>query len=172
VLKATSFTIVVLVLALGCAGTSLSGVRDRVTATPSSKGQGPLNSNGSPKRLPQGPPSHPPYTLVLSYDDFGPQALCSDLLGFAWYQWETGGSWEIDDSFDVRVVVYRGWTRDEVMKRYPTARNQSDYRYVAYADAIAFLDRALHDETVIQSESLRTHLEATRARIRTELSGR
>lgn len=113
-----------------------------------------FNSDGSAKRLPPGPPSEPPYTLVLQYDDFGPPSLSHELLGPEWWQWERGGSWEIDDSFDVRIVVFRNKSREEVEKYYPTKKNTSDYRYVSYEDAIRFLDHALHDLEFLEHPKL------------------
>jgi len=107
------------------------------------------NSDGSVKSAPAGPASRPGETLVLQYDDFGPQASAGQLLGPRWWAWEGGGSWEQCDAFDVRVVVYRGLSRDVVEKLYPTAKSnadlaqRADFRYVEYAEALAHLDREL-----------------------------
>jgi hypothetical protein len=124
---------------------------------------GDLNSDGSPKKLPPGPPSEPPYTLVLDYYDFGPQALSFGLIGMSWWQWEGGGSWEPGDSFDVRVVVYRGRSREEVERAYPTVRDRSDYRLVPYEDAMDFFGVALRDPDI--DGALKQELAATRGRI-------
>jgi len=104
---------------------------------------GERNSDGSPKRLAYAAPEQPGHTAIFDYDDFGPQGASHGLVGFAWWQWERGGSWEICDSFDVRVVVYRGRTRAQVEAAYPVVRWKSDYRYVEYRRAIGYLDRTL-----------------------------
>lgn len=126
----------------------------------------PRSSDGSPQILPPGPPSRPPHTLVLAYHDFGPQVLAAERLGMEWWQWEGGGSWELDDAFDVRVVVYRGMTLAEVQAEYPTVVGEADYRYVSYDEAVAYLDRSLA-EIAGDPSLLRLHGEllATRARV-------
>jgi hypothetical protein len=111
------------------------------------------NSDGTPKRAPAGPPGRPPETLVLSYDDFAPQASAFKLIGFQWWAWEGGGSWEQCDDFDIRVVVFRGLARKTVEKQYPSAtskvdlieRGLADYRYVEHKAALAHLDAELAD---------------------------
>ncbi|HRI10421.1 MAG TPA: hypothetical protein PKW35_21525 [Nannocystaceae bacterium] len=124
------------------------------------------NSDGSPKELPPGPPSSAPHTLVLAYDAFGPQAMAGELLGPEWWQWEPGGSWESGDRFDVRVVVYRDRSADEVAAAYPSVAGKADYRYVTHADALAHLDRSIEacaGEPTLTA--LQAELAATRARI-------
>lgn len=130
----------------------------------------PRNSDGSLQILPPGPPSRPPHTLVLAYDDFGPQALAFELIGMEWWQWEAGGSWEPGDRFDVRVVVYRGMTLAAVQAEYPTVEGRADYRYVSYDDAMAHFDRAMaeiEDEPSLQQ--LHEELAVTRTRVREAL---
>src|SRR5512138_3199561 len=95
------------------------------------------NSDGTPQYVPPLPSS--PGAVVLDYSDFGSQARAYELLGHEWWQWEAGGSFEIDDVFDVHVVVYRDRTLDDVMRAYPTIVGVQDYRYVAYDDAMAYL---------------------------------
>lgn len=125
------------------------------------------NSDGSLQVLPPGPPSRPPHTLVLAYDDFGPQALAGTLIGAEWWQWEGGGSWEPGDRFDVRVVVYRGLSLAAVEAEYPTVEGRADYRYVSYDDAMAYFERGLAEvEGEPLLERLHEQLTATRARIR------
>jgi hypothetical protein len=75
------------------------------------------NSDGTPKRARPGPPNRPFETLVLDAEDFGPQASSFSLIGMQWWSWEGGGSWEPCDSFDVRVVVYRGLSLETVKLR-------------------------------------------------------
>jgi hypothetical protein len=127
-----------------------------------------LNSNGTPSVFPPGPPSHPPTTLVLAYDDFGPQGSAGKLLGAEWYQWEQGGSYESDDFFDVRVVVYRDVPLTSVEAEYPTIKGASDYRYVESREALKHLDSEIAERETDREpslESLLAQLRATRARI-------
>ncbi|MCA9706165.1 MAG: hypothetical protein KDK70_09980 [Myxococcales bacterium] len=134
------------------------------SGSPSEASPGQRNSDGSLKQLPPGPPSRPPQTLVMRYDDFGPQALAGTLLGAEWWQWAAGGSWEIDDRFDVRVVVYRGIDREQVAAEYPTVEGRADYRYVTYDEALEHFDRAIVDiEGVPELARLRAELIASRS---------
>lgn len=132
--------------------------------------QVPRNSDGSLQVLPPGPPSRPPHTLVLDYDDFGPQGMAYELLGMEWWQWEAGGSWEMGDRFDVRVVIYRGITEPEVATEYPTVVGHADYRYVSYDEAMAYFEENIAE---IEGEPsllrLQEELIATRARVRQSL---
>lgn len=130
----------------------------------------PRNSDGSRQVLPPGPPSRPPYTVVLAYDDFGPQALAGTLIGPQWWQWEAGGSWEPEDRFDIRVVVYRGLTAQEVAREYPTVKGEADYRYVTHDQAMAHFARAMAEIKGEPSlQQLHVQLQATRARVRRAL---
>jgi hypothetical protein len=132
----------------------------------------PRNSDGSPQILPPGPPSRPPYTIVLAYHDFGPQVMAFELIGMEWWQWEGGGSWEPGDRFDVRVVVYRGITLAAAQAEYPTVEGRADYRYVSFDDAMAHFDRSMAEiegegEPLLQR--LHEELAVTRARVRQAL---
>lgn len=132
----------------------------------------PRNSDGSPQILPPGPPSRSPYTIVLAYDDFGPQAMAFELLGMGWWQWEGGGSWEPGDRFDVRVVVYRGLTLAAVQAEYPTVEGRADYRYVRFDDAMAYFERNMAEiEGEPSLERLHAELADTHGRIRQALGG-
>ncbi len=73
----------------------------------------------------------------VHHDDFGPQAMSP--LGFAWWSWEPGGSFEICDRFDVRVVVYAG-SHKEAARRFPTVKGESDHRLISREAALAHLD--------------------------------
>jgi hypothetical protein len=128
------------------------------------------NSDGSPQVLPPGPPSRSPYTIVLAYDDFGPQAMAFGLIGMDWWQWEGGGSWEPGDRFDVRVVVYRGMTLAAVEAEYPTVEGRADYRYVSFDDAMEYFALNMAEiEGEPSLQRLHEELAVTRARIRQAL---
>lgn len=125
-----------------------------------------MNSDGSPKTL-VAAPSVPGRTLVLDHDDFGPQSMVHELLGFGWYAWSTPGCFEQDDRFDVRVVVYRG-DRAAIARAYPTVRLRSDYRLLERDAALRFLAAeiaGLADERDGILAELRGRLIMTRARI-------
>jgi hypothetical protein len=125
-----------------------------------------LNSDGTRPVLPPSPPSEPGRTVLFRYDDFGPQAMSP--VGFAWWSWEPGGSFEICDRFDVRVVVYTG-SHKEVARRFPTVKGVSDHRLISRADALAHLDARIaelaampHDPDEFDFGPLQRQLEETR----------
>jgi hypothetical protein len=77
-------------------------------------------------------------TVVLSYDDFGPQVMSYELIGMGWNQWKSEGH-PLPDDTEISVAVYRGIDLKEVKARFPTVKGKSDYRYVEYSKALAYL---------------------------------
>ncbi len=112
------------------------------TSPPNPDAPSPFNSDHTRKRLGPSPPGEPDHTILFRYDDFGPQVLASRLIGMDWWSWEAGGSFEPTDSFDVRVVVFRDRTVEQVAARYPTIEKASDYRLVSRESALRYLDEA------------------------------
>lgn len=155
----------------GAAGSGLEGGAAGVVPRVTSPGR---NSDGSAKILPPGAPDLPGRTLTLRYEDFGPPAMAHPLLGDPWWQWSGGGSFEQDDSFDIRVVVFREISRDEVAARFPTSEGVSDYRLVEHREALRYLDSEIGDlgrESDPGLVKLRRELEGTRAKIVAALEG-
>jgi hypothetical protein len=83
-------------------------------------------------------------TLVLGYEEFGPQVMAYELIGFGWNQWKAEGH-ELPDDVEVKVVIYRGVRLGRVKAAYPVVRGKSDYRYVEYGRALRFLDRKIEE---------------------------
>ncbi len=101
-------------------------------------------------------------TLVLSYQDFGPQVIAKDLIGMQWWQWEAHGD-SRPREYDIKVVVYRGMALSTVENRFPVAPDkQQDYRYVEYLEALAYLDRVIAEDLM---SSVTQALSATRSRV-------
>jgi hypothetical protein len=84
-------------------------------------------------------------TLVLAYQDFGPQVIAYELLGMEWYQWRCASCGKPDDKFDIKVVVYRDISLSDAMALYPTIENKADYRHVEYARALQFIDKQISE---------------------------
>ena len=111
-------------------------------------------------------------TIVLPYNAFGPQAMAHQIIGFGWYQWRCSGCGYLNaPADDVRVVVYRGITREETIRRYPVVMNEQDYRYLSYEDAVAYLVEQEREATEIRLTEVAARLKATREQILGELSG-
>jgi hypothetical protein len=85
-----------------------------------------------------------PNTVILGYEDFGPQVMAYELIGYGWNQWKNEGH-ELPDDVDVKVVVYRGVNLAKVKGAYPVVRGQSDYRYVEYDRAMRFLNAQISE---------------------------
>ena len=84
-------------------------------------------------------------TLVLSYDDFGPQVMSYKQLGMGWYQWNSQGPDDPNATDDIRVVVYRDISADEVKRIYPVIKKKQDYRYLEYRAALDLLKKYEQD---------------------------
>src|SRR6267378_3720349 len=84
-------------------------------------------------------------TIVLSYDDFGPQVMSYELIGKEWYQWNSQGPDDPNARDDIKVVVYRNVSVDEVRRKYPVIEKQQDYRYLEYQPALDLLKKYEED---------------------------
>jgi len=79
--------------------------------------------------------------LVLSYQDFGPQALVYPYIGYEWYQWNTHGDSDPNKRDAVYVVVYDGMSLLEAKRRYPVNEPRlQDYRYLTLKEACRLLN--------------------------------
>ena len=60
----------------------------------------------------------------------------------SWYQWNNHGDSDPTKFDDIRVVVYRNSSLEEVKKTYPVdEKKKMDYRYLDYDTAINFLSK-------------------------------
>ncbi|ABC30534.1 conserved hypothetical protein [Hahella chejuensis KCTC 2396] len=106
--------------------------------------------------------------LDMTYQDFGPPALATDLLGSEWWQWNPHGD-PRPRQYDVHVIVYRDITEKEIRKRFPIDEaTEKDYRYLPYSTAMTYLNThiaelASDDENVVQE--IREQLIQTRREI-------
>jgi len=80
-------------------------------------------------------------TVVVQYDDFGPQITSYKYIGMGWYQWDSQGGDDPNDIVDIRVVVYRNITLNEVEKLYPVIKQKQDYRYLEHKAALELLGK-------------------------------
>lgn len=124
-----------------------------------------VNQDGSPRWLPPSAPDVPGRAMVFPYADFGPPSMAHALLGLDVYAWGSGACCgAVDDSHDVRVVVYTGVSEGEVRGRYPTVEGQADHRLVAAEHARAFLVteiEGLTDDPLPALDELRRSLQTT-----------
>lgn len=100
-------------------------------------------------------------TIVLSYDDFGPQVVSHAQIGMGWYQWNSQGPDDPNSRDEVRVVVYRNISLDEVKRMYPVIEEKQDYRYLEYQAALSLLkqyeqDRFWNDYKVTKDRARQT----------------
>ena len=118
--------------------------------------------------------SHFPNSFVMKYSDFGPPSSSYKLLGSEWYQWNSQGPDDPNGRDDVRVVIYRNVDLATVKKTYPVRGGKSDYRYIEYSEAMAFLKERIEElradndrdpESSQLKEKLIAEYEQTEARI-------
>jgi len=113
-------------------------------------------------------PLDPQTTLVLDYHDFGPQAMSYDVLGYAWWQWQSQGGPDPRTRHKIHVVVYRGISREEVARRYPVVRERrQDYRYIESAVAMRYLDEKLREMEAWRRADPETYSAELDAKLRT-----
>lgn len=107
----------------------------------------------------------PMTTAVMRYEDFGPPSMVYEWIGFDWWQWQPHGDSDPNQHYDIRIVVYRNASLEEVRRKFPVnPAALKDYRYVAYEDAIQHLEQQIEDDVMPtlteQLRATRTELEA------------
>lgn len=84
-------------------------------------------------------------TLVLNYQDFGPQAMAYETLGWQWWQWQSPAE-QMSLEANIKVVVYRDISLKKVEANYPViAEKNQDYRYINYTAAMDYLNTHIQD---------------------------
>ncbi|BBA32197.1 uncharacterized protein sS8_0229 [Methylocaldum marinum] len=87
-------------------------------------------------------------TLVLSYSDFGPQVIASEIIGMEWWQWQSHGE-SRPTKYDIKVVIYNKIDIANVKKLYPVLEKQNqDYRYLEKYTALKYLDEKIKENTI------------------------
>lgn len=83
-------------------------------------------------------------SIVFDYDDFGPQALAYQTIGFQWYQWNSTGGSDPTKLDVIKVVVYWNEPVEKVKEKYPVnPKKKKDYRYLSFESAIKYLNSAI-----------------------------
>lgn len=106
-------------------------------------------------------------TIVLDYEDFGPQVLSHEIVGMQWWQWQSR-----EDSklafYDIKVVVYRNIPIEAVKSLYSVKEKKlKDYRYLSYENAMQYLDESISENVLpVVTERLKN----TKAKIVTHLA--
>ena len=85
-------------------------------------------------------------SAVFDYDDFGPQVLAYQTIGYQWYQWNRTGGSDPNDIDPIKVVVYWDEPLGAIKNKYPVEpRKKKDYRYLSYDAAMQYLDSTLSE---------------------------
>ena len=108
-------------------------------------------------------------TLILQYQDFGPQSISYELIGKEWYQWNSQGPDDPNATDNVKVVVYRNISLDEVKRLYPVVAEKQDYRYFEYKAALDLLSRYETDPFWDQHPKTKEQMKQTREKILEQL---
>ena len=109
--------------------------------------------------------------IVMDYNDFGPQAMAHELIGYAWWQWQSTGGGKPHTNYPVKVVVYAKGQKEEAMMEFPINKNEEqDFRYVSNIAAHDYLDNHLTDLNGESGfEALTLTLQRTKTRLRKEV---
>lgn len=94
-----------------------------------------------------------PSAIILEYLDFAPQSVACELIGNEWYQWDSHGSSDPGETYDVRVVIYKDVSLSQAESIHPVIKYRRDCRYVEYGEALEFIDEKICGwETELESE--------------------
>ena len=92
--------------------------------------------------------------LILSYEDFGPQAIAWETFGMQWWQWDNHGDSDPNVEYKIKVAIYRGIPLHKVKEKFPVVQEiEQDYRYIEYNAALRYLDKNILDHREIEAES-------------------
>lgn len=106
-------------------------------------------------------------TMVLSYNDFGPQVAAYETIGMDLWQWDQQGVPDSSYQYHIKVVVYRDILLKEVMDAYPVVKEkEQDYRYLPYSKAMAYLNREIQADIF---PALTKKLSETKSKIESNL---
>lgn len=85
-------------------------------------------------------------SAVFDYNDFGPQALAYETIGFQWYQWNNVGDCDPSKIDPIKVVVFWNESLAAIREKFPVnPKKKQDYRYLSYQDAINYLNSVLSE---------------------------
>lgn len=85
-------------------------------------------------------------TLILKYEDFGPQVIAQEVLGMEWWQWNDHGD-SRPKKYNILVVVYKNIDLDSVSKLYPVnMESEHDYRYLEHDIAMQYLKDRIRED--------------------------
>ena len=85
-------------------------------------------------------------SAVFDYDDFGPQALAYETIGYQWYQWNSVGDPDPIKIDDIKVVVYWNEPLGSIKGKYPiNPKRKKDFRYLTFEAALKYLDSTISE---------------------------
>jgi hypothetical protein len=110
-----------------------------------------------------------PYA-TFEYEDFGPPAMAWETIGMQWWQWDDHGiSSDPNYKYDIKVVVYRGISLNEIESLLPVSKaKKQDFRYIEYHDSIKYLNGNIDKVKQIDEQwaiNLKERLVKTKKRI-------
>ncbi len=85
-------------------------------------------------------------SAIFNYDDFGPQVLAYEAIGYQWFQWNDIGDCDPNKIYDIKVVVYWDETVTSIKGKYPVdPKNKKDFRYLTFNSALKYLNSAISE---------------------------
>lgn len=88
-------------------------------------------------------------SIIMNYEDFGPQSLSWKHIGMEWWQWQPHGDSNPQTKYEIKVVIYRNYSLEDVQKKYPVNKKKNqDYRYIEYSTALRFLDKNIKENVI------------------------
>ena len=102
--------------------------------------------------------------IVMNYDEFGPQAMSFETIGYGWYEWNSHGSQSMDN---IKVVVYQN-NKSSVLNQYQDSQSSPaiDYRFIYHQSALDYLNRNIRElSTTNQFPDIISQLKLTKQKI-------
>ncbi len=88
-------------------------------------------------------------SIVLNYQDFGPQAMAWRNIGMEWWQWQAHGDSDPKTKYNIKVVIYRNITLQKVKSLYPINQDKKqDYRFIEYTETLNYLNRNIQENVI------------------------
>ena len=95
-----------------------------------------------------------------------------EFIGLSKYQWNSQGPDDPNENDDVKVVVYRNISLDQVEKMYPVIEKKQDFRYLEYELALKLFERYEQDPFWIEHTETKDQALQTRDKILAQLGTR
>lgn len=111
----------------------------------------------------------------FAYQDFGPQSMAVDFIGYEIWQWQAQSGGDPSVEYPIGVIVFSKGQDVQAKAKFPVnADAQQDFRYVSYDSTVTYLNKNIKELADLEKEGmpfgdLKTTLENTKTRVEKEV---